>query len=95
MRDYELVTIINPEVNDDEVSNTAEKVAKCIISKGGVVGESDKWGKRKLAYPLKKFMEGNYMLTWFQIEPILVKEVERELMSWEEILRFLIVKVGD
>ena len=95
MRDYELVTIINPDVDEDEVSNTTEKVAKCISSRGGVVGESDKWGKRKLAYPLKKFMEGNYMLTWFKMEPGLVKEVERELMSWEEILRFLIIKVED
>ena len=95
MRDYELVTIISPEVEEEEVSKTVEKVAKCISDRGGVVGETDKWGKRKLAYPLKKFMEGNYMLAWFKLEPRLVKEVEKELRSWEEILRFLIVKVGD
>ena len=95
MRDYELVTIISPEVDEEEVSKTAEKVAQCISDRGGVVGETDKWGKRKLAYPLKKCMEGSYTLTWFKLEPRFIKEIERELKSWEEVLRFLIVKVGN
>ena len=93
MRDYELVTIISPEVDEDGVTITIEKLGKSIEDKGGTVDETDKLGKRKLAYPLKKFMEGNYISTRFKLEPEFVKGIESEIKSWEEVLRFLVVKV--
>jgi len=95
MRDYELVTIISPEVDEEGVSKTIEKLSKSIADKGGMVGEVNNWGKRKLAYPLRKFMEGNYVLARFNLEPELVKRIEGEIKSWEEILRVLVVRVED
>jgi len=57
--------------------------------------ETEQRGRRKLAYPIKKFMEGDYILTRFKLEPKLVKALEADLAASEEILRQLIVKVGD
>ena len=95
MRDYELVIIINPEVAEEEVVTTMEKVSRFITEKGGAVTEVNQWGKRKLAYPIKNFIEGNYVLTQFQIEPKLTAELEASLGLAEEVLRHLLVRVGD
>ncbi len=95
MRDYELVLIISPEVAEEEVPNTLEKVNKVITSRGGTVVDTNQWGRRKLAYPIKRFTEGNYVLTRFQLEPELVREVEETLKVSEEVLRHLIVKIDE
>jgi len=95
MRDYELVTIISPEVDEEGIARIRDEVNKFITDKNGIVGEVKHWGKRKLAYPLKKFMEGNYVLTRFELEPELVKEVETKIRGLEEVLRHLVVKVED
>ncbi|MEA3442073.1 MAG: 30S ribosomal protein S6 [Chloroflexota bacterium] len=95
MRGYELITIISPEVDEEGLSRTIEKLGKSIAERDGVVDEINKWGKRKLAYPLKKFMEADYILTRFKLEPKLVKEVEKDIKGWEEVLRYLVVQVED
>lgn len=95
MREYELVTIINPEVDDGETSEIMDKVVQSISSRGGIVDKMDKWGKRKLAYPIRKFMEANYILTCFKLEPKLLKEVEAEIRALEDILRHLVVLSED
>lgn len=94
MRDYELVTIISPEEGDDKVTDILNRIGKFINDRGGTVDEVNRWGKRKLAYPIKKFLEGNYILTRFKLEPNLIKELEAEISASEEILRHLVVKVG-
>ncbi|MBN2186746.1 MAG: 30S ribosomal protein S6 [Dehalococcoidia bacterium] len=91
MREYELVTIISPEVDEEEVSGIMDKVVQSISSRGGIVDETNKWGKRKLAYPIRKFMEANYVLTCFKLEPELIKEVEAEIRALGDILRHLVV----
>ena len=95
MRDYELVSIISPEVDEEGISKMIEKLDKSISSRGGTVSETNNWGKKKLAYPLKKFMEGNYVLTRFKLEPKSINEVEAEIKASEDILRHLVVKLGD
>ena len=95
MRAYELVTIISPEVDGEGLSDTVDKVVKFITDKGGVVDEVSQWGKRKLAYPVQKFMEGNYVLTRFQLKPQLIKGLDTSLEGSGEILRHLVVRVED
>jgi small subunit ribosomal protein S6 len=95
MRDYELVAIINPEVDEEGVSKIVEKVSQSIDSRGGVVEDIKKWGKRKLAYPIKKFMEADYVLARFKLTPKSVKELEGEISVSGDILRYLVVKVED
>jgi small subunit ribosomal protein S6 len=92
---YELVAIVSPEVDEEGVSKVMDKVSKSISDRGGMVDRVDKWGRRKLAYPIRKFMEANYILTRFKLEPKLIKEVETEIKASEEILRYLVVKAED
>ena len=91
MTDYELVAVISPEVDGERLPEIIEQVGKFITDEGGVVESTEQWGIRKLAYPIKKFMEANYVLTRFKLEPNLTKKLGAELRASEEILRHLIV----
>ena len=95
MRDYELVAIISPELDEEGVSEIVDKVSRSIDSRGGVVERVDKWGMRKLAYPMKKFMEANYVLARFKLMPKSVKELEAEISALGGVLRYLVVNVKD
>lgn len=95
MRDYELVAIISPEADEEGVSKILDKVSQSINSRGGAVEEIEKWGRRRLAYPIRKFMEANYVLTRFKLMPKSVKELEAEISDSGDILRYLVIKVGD
>jgi len=95
MHDYELVAIIDPEAGEDEVSKIVDRLTQSINSRGGAVGEIKNWGKRKLAYPVKKFMEAGYILARFKLMPKSIRELESEIGASGDILRYLVVKVGD
>ncbi len=95
MNNYELVAVISPEVDEEGVVEVLEKMNRFIGNNSGVAGETERWGIKKLAYPLKRFMEGNYILTRFTLAPEFVKELETEIKASGEVLRHLVVKVGD
>jgi small subunit ribosomal protein S6 len=94
-KEYELVYIVSPDVSDEALENRVSNVSQFITSHDGVISSVDKWGKRKLAYPLKHYLEGNYILTRFSLSPARCKELEANLKISEEILRHLLVKVGN
>lgn len=93
MRSYELVTIISPEMADDDVPQMTEKVSQLVINRGGTIDKVQRWGKRKLSYPIKRHLEGHYVLTQFTLDPNLASEVESELRVSEDILKYLIVRI--
>jgi len=93
LRDYELVLIISPEIVDEALNTTIDNVSQLITTKGGIISNVEQWGKRKLAYPVEHFMEGNYVLTRFKLKPALGKELEANLQISEEVLRHLLVKI--
>ncbi len=95
MRDYELIVIISPEVPEEEVPTNIDKLSEFITARGGTVSEVNRWGKRKLAYPIKRFREGNYVLTKLKLDPRKTAELEANLRISERILRHLLVKIGD
>lgn len=95
MRDYELVVIISPEVPEEEVPAAIERVSQTIVSRGGEVRDVDHWGRRKLAYPIKHHGEGNYVLTQLRLDPGRTAELEAGLRLSEEVIRHLLVRVGD
>ena len=72
-----------------------DKVNQFIGDKDGIVEETERWGIKKLAYPIKRFMSGNYILTRFKLEPKFIRELGTNLSASEEVLRHLVVKVGD
>lgn len=93
LRDYELVFIISPEVSEETLEATVGSVNQFITGKGGVISDEERWGKRKLAYPITSFLEGNYVLTRFKMKPIWSRELEANLQISEEILRHLLIRV--
>ena len=95
MRDYELVVILNPEITDDSVPASIERLQGSITGRGGEVVEVNHWGRRRLAYPIKHRLEGNYVVTQLRLDPSQVNGLENGLRISEEVLRHLIVKAGD
>lgn len=95
MRDYELIVIVSPEVPEEEMPSHLGKISEFITNKGGSVTEVERWGKRKLAYPINHFREGNYVLTRFKLKPGTTAELEANLRISEKILRHLLVRLGE
>jgi small subunit ribosomal protein S6 len=93
LRNYELVYIIKPDIAEDSLEPVIEKVNQMISGKGGKISGSEKWGKRKLAYPIKHYLEGNYIFNKVQLSPKASRELEANLQITEELLRFLVVQV--
>jgi small subunit ribosomal protein S6 len=94
LHDYELVYIISPEISDDGLETRVNGITQFITGRDGVVDGVEKWGKKKLAYPIQHFLEGNYVLTKFKMSPARCKELEANLRISEEIIRHLLVKAG-
>ncbi len=92
MTDYELTLVLNPQMSEEETPATVDGVGRFIANKGGVVSEVNQWGKRRLAYPIKRLVEGNYVLVRFQLEPLKVVELESDLKLMSGVLRYLVVK---
>ena len=90
MINYELLLIINPTIDDTEKEATVETV-KGIIETDGQVSEVDIWGMKKLAYPIKKHLEGYYAIVNFAASPELPKELDRRLKISDNIIRHLII----
>ncbi len=93
-RDYELIVVLDPEVADEALDTSLDNISQIITGKSGVVAGVERWGKRKLAYPIGHSVEGNYVLIRFQGKPTLCHELEVSLRISEEILRYLLIKVG-
>jgi small subunit ribosomal protein S6 len=91
---YELVVVISPQVADEDVSDTVDRlVRRPVESSGGEIEEVNPWGRRKLAYPIQRHMEGNYVLTNLSLDPARAKELERGLLISEEVIRHLLVRL--
>jgi small subunit ribosomal protein S6 len=92
LNDYELVTILNPEIRDEDVNGTVERITQYITSKGGEVQNIDQWGRRRLAYPIARQFEGTYIVTHLRLAPADAAELEANLRISEDVLRHLLVR---
>ena len=93
MAAYELVYIISPEVSDEELPQVIEKMSQSVNNAGGNVVEVAQWGRKRMAYPIRRFAEGNYVFNRIELEPVKVKEIAANLRLSDEVLRHLMVKV--
>ena len=91
--DYELVVIFRPEVLEEALDQAINGLTQVITGKAGAITEVQKWGKKKLAYPIKHANEGNYVFLRFKLDPAFNKELETNLKISEKIVRYLLVKV--
>ena len=94
-RQYELVYVISPEVDEDGVSDLHTQVADIVSSLGGQIDKTDNWGRRRLAYEIDKHREATYVVENFTGPGELVKELDRKLKVLDSVLRHLIVRVDE
>jgi small subunit ribosomal protein S6 len=94
LRNYELVLIISTEVAEDKVDALVESISQPIIKKGGEVAEVERWGKRKLAYPIKKATEGNYLRLVLSSKASATREMTKKLRITEDVLRHILIKLA-
>ncbi len=93
MRDYELVFIIRPNIDDEAVTAVVDKVSNLIKTGSGEVTSVDIWGRRTLAYPINNHREGVYVLFRTKMPPTALPEMERNLKLSEDVIRYLLVRV--
>ncbi len=91
MHDYELVFIVHPDLDENAFKDVVEKVKGWITEAGGTIAKVDFWGKRKLAYTIRKQKEGQYVLIKTQLPPVYTAQLERNLRFLEPVMRFSIV----
>ena len=93
MRSYEMIFIVRPDLEGDELDDVLDEVQDLIKRNDGEVTKVEPWGLRKLAYPIKKHHEGRYVLTDFELEPSNVSALERALKLKETVIRHLVVRL--
>ena len=94
MKPYELLLIITPDHDENEADALTNQV-KGIIENGGTLLKLDPWGKKRLAYPIRKRSEGYYVLYVFESAPSFVAELNQALHVIEAILRYMVVQYED
>ena len=92
MREYELVYILQADLDDATTDGIVENIETLIKNSNGEIDKVDRWGKRKLAYPIRKMNEGYYVCVNFKCEPEEVANIKRSLGYNENVLRYIIVK---
>ncbi len=92
MRTYELMVILDPNLEERTVEPSLETYLNVVRSDGGSVDNIDVWGRRRLAYEIDKFAEGIYAVVSLQAEPATVKELDRQLTLNESVLRTKVVR---
>ncbi len=89
---YEVIFILDPLLADDAVEAGVEAVRDLATNKGGVVAEVQKWGKRRLAYEVKKKRDGHYVFMKVAAPPGVVGELERHFRISESVLKGMVFK---
>ncbi len=92
MPGYELVFIVQPEMEEEPLTALVGKITETISSLKGQVHQVDPWGKRRLAYPIQNHREGFYFLVLMELPSSAVRSLERSLKLIEDIIRCLIIR---
>ena len=91
MRNYELMILFDPNLQDEEKKALLDKIHQTITANKGTIIKTNEWGRRKLAYEIKKFQEALYVLIDFELEPVNIANLESSIRFEEKILRYLLV----
>ncbi|GMV99777.1 MAG: hypothetical protein AMXMBFR84_09160 [Candidatus Hydrogenedentota bacterium] len=88
---YETLYIVRPDKSDEEVQKIAKQTEDFVTGNGGAILKAEIWGKRKLAYEVKQFNEGFYILLRFTLNPLLIEKLETTFRLSEDVIRDLIL----
>ena len=95
MRTYETVFILDPDLSEEDTDKATKRIQTVIEGQKGKIVLWDRWGKRKLAYRVKKKAKGNYIRIVYYGEPRIVTIIERNLRIMEDVLKFLTIVLAD
>jgi small subunit ribosomal protein S6 len=95
MRDYELVLITVPQLEEEALTALIQRVTDWITAGNGIVTGTNIWGRRQLAYAIRKLTEGIYVVINFQLDPSGTRELDRNLRLEEQILRHLAIRLDE
>ena len=95
MRHYEIMFIVNPNATEEDIDKINGQIEGVITAGGGKVGKVEKLGKRRLAYIVKKFREGFYVLFTIEADGAIVREVERRFRVMDLVIKYLSVRMDD
>lgn len=95
MTRYEVIFVVHPDRTDEEARKVAERVGEVVAREGGQVLKVEEWGKRKLAYEVKKQSKGIYLLMHMAGTGKVVSEVERALRISDDVLKYLTVALDE
>lgn len=93
MNKYEVMYILSAELDDESIEAQIEKFSKLVTENGGSVEKIDKWGRRRLAFPVNFKNDGYYVLMNMMAEPQFPAELERNFRNAEEVMRYMVVKL--
>lgn len=93
MTKYEMLYILDASLTDEAKDGIIKKLEDLVSNNGGKVEKTDRWGNKKLQYPINYKSEGYYVLTTFEAEPTLVVEIKRIVGITDGIIRRLITKI--
>jgi len=95
MRQYESIFIASPELAEEQADELVKYFEGIIAEQGGELLKTDRWGRKKLAYDIRKFSEGNYTLFELKAGPKLIAELERRYRNHENVIKYLSVRVDE
>ena len=96
LRNYELMMVMTPQLDEDGIAATLERVGRYVSERGGTVVQQRRWGNvRRLAYPIRDFKEGTYVLTHLELDAQETGELEASVKASEDILRHLLVRIDE
>ena len=95
MRIYETIFILKPDLPDDEADRIVAQMEAVITSGGGTLRKTDRMGRRRMAYEIRRYREGQYVLLDAECEAPAVQELERRLKVTEPVLKFQTVRVDE
>jgi small subunit ribosomal protein S6 len=95
MRKYEVMFIVRPDIADEDMDKLVANVETNITNAGGQVTGTERMGKRRLAYTVGKFNDGNYVLIKMDGPGAAVKEIERRLRVTEQVIKFITVRIDE
>lgn len=92
MNKYEMAVVLRPDLDEETKAAESQKVLDLITRFGGTIEKIDDWGKRRLAYEIKKVNEGFFSFISFDAEPTVPAELESRMRIMENVLRYLIIR---
>ena len=93
MRKYELVCIVHPDLDETAFNGVVEKIKGWVVETSGSIDKVEVWGRKRLAYPIKKQREGQYILFNISLEPTATAPLDQNLRFLEPVIRYMLTGV--